>query len=95
MLRMTTRTPGSSSCSAAATCSPVMPGIVMSSTATSGTCSLAIASAWSPLAASATTSKPGACRNTWRMPSRTMAWSSAIRMRMGVLSSVIASFLGC
>ena len=54
----------------------------MSSTATSGESSSARASASAPFEASPTTAKPGSLSSTWRMPVRTIAWSSATSTRM-------------
>src|SRR3972149_11306751 len=63
--------------------SPFMPGMAMSSNRTSGR---RLATWWivsSPVPASPTTSMSGIDSSNTRSPERTIAWSSAMRMRIG------------
>ena len=68
-----------------AACSPSRSGIEISSTATSGQVSRAIATAWRPFVASPTTCMSGWAFSSRRRPSRTTLWSSASRTRMGLI----------
>ena len=74
-----------------ATSMPPGPGISMSSTATSGWCLRAMASASSPLAACATTSMSGSSSSSATRACRTMVWSSAIMMRKLMTSMMTKS----
>src|SRR5487761_1736502 len=66
----------------AITSGPLLPGILRSSTITSGTSSAAIAAAWAPSKASPTTSMSSWTSSSTRRPCRTTGWSSAISTRI-------------
>ena len=82
LVRITTRTPASRS--SATIClvasRPSSTGIWMSTSAMSGRCSAASATACCPSAASATTSMSSSASSSDRMPLRISAWSSASRI---------------
>ncbi|MBC3992005.1 hypothetical protein H8N00_24600 [Streptomyces sp. AC563] len=87
---MSTPVPGAALPISAAASMPPVPGIRMSSTATSGRCRSTRSTAARPSAASATTSMSGAVVSTARTPARIIASSSAISTRItGVLNSSV------
>src|SRR3990172_1903791 len=80
MVRISTCTPGSPSLIAWVASTPFSFGMLMSMTTTWGASLRASRTASSPSSASPTTSKSGCASRIIRMPSRTMAWSSAMRI---------------
>ena len=69
---------------------PPRPGMAMSIRMTSGASRRASSTASCPLAASPTTVMSSDIANSARTPSRRIAWSSAIRTRMLLISHLLA-----
>ena len=76
---------------AAAASTPPIPGMRMSSSATSGRCLRYSSTACWPLAASATTVMSGCMLTMVVTPTRATRWSSATRMRIGSLMVMVPS----
>src|ERR1017187_3591884 len=86
MLRITTAVRGLAARTRRVASMPFMLGIAISITITSGNCSSASRTQSRPSPASATTTMSDCRSRSARRPSRTTVWSSAKRMRMGIVS---------
>ena len=79
---MSTAVPGRTAFIRSVASMPLITGMEMSTMATSGLSRSARATASAPSVASPTISMSGSCSRSWRVASRTKAWSSAIITRI-------------